>query len=74
MRDVGENAVCGHARFYPPSTSQIPLRAPRFMQLVFDPILKGSHIPPTNTQWSALRDLPQGLAKGPEQILRRDTL
>jgi hypothetical protein len=44
------------------------------MQLVSDPILKRNHIPPTNTQWSALRDLPQGLAKGPQEILRQETL
>jgi len=69
MQDAGENAACGHAWFYLPSTSQIPLRAPGFMQLVFDPILKGSHIPSTNTQRSALHDLPQGLAKQPEEIL-----
>jgi hypothetical protein len=32
MRDIGENATCSHAWFYPPSTSQIPLRAPRFIK------------------------------------------
>ena len=36
------------------------------MQLVSDPILKRSHIPPIDPQWSALRDLPKRLAKGPE--------
>jgi len=74
MRDVGENATCGDAWFYPPLTSQIPLKALRSMQLVSNPILKGSHMSPTNTQRSALRDLPQGLPKGPEEILRQETL
>ena len=74
MQDAGENATCGDAWFYPPSSSQIPLMAPRFMQLVSDPILKRSHIPLTNTQLSELRDLPQGFAKGPEETLWRGML